>query len=341
MVYRQLSTEERYQIAALRQQGLHAASIARALGRHPSTIGREVKRNATPFDRAYRPNMAVEMTNGRRRRSRRNARYSPAEFAAIAELLRQDWSPAQIVGRYRREGRPVMSHETIYLRIWADRTKGGTLWRHLRGARKRRRKRYGRNDSRGRLAGKKLIAQRPAIVERRARFGDWEIDTVHGRGTACVLTVVERKSGLIRIGKLPRATAQHATARAVQLLLGEPHPVRTVTADNGSEFHRYRDIERRLATRVYFATPHHAWERGTNENTNGLLRQYLPKGVNLRHLTQRQCDRIASQLNQRPRLRLGFLSPHEAYYHSVLATRRLAASCGKLFGSCPRKRPAG
>src|SRR5262245_60160419 len=136
MVYRQLSTGERYQIAVLRQRDLNGTEIARALGRHPSTIYREVKRNATPHDGAYRPKMAVEMTNGRRRRSRRNARYSAADFAALAVLLRQRWSPAQIVGRCRREGQAVMSHETMYLRIWADKRNGGTLWRTLRGARK-------------------------------------------------------------------------------------------------------------------------------------------------------------------------------------------------------------
>ena len=322
MAYRQLTTEERYQIAALRSHGLSSPQIAAVLGRHRCTIAREVKRNATPYDGAYRPNMAAEMTSARRRRSRRNARYSAADFAAVAALLRERWSPAQIVGRLRREGRPVMSHETMYLRIWAERKNGGMLWRYLRGACKRRRKRYGRYDSRGRLAGKKLITERPAIVARRARYGDWEIDTVHGRGTACVLTVVERKSGLIRIGKLPRATAAYTTERAVQLLLGEPHRVHTLTADNGTEFHGYRDIERGLDAHVYFATPHHAWERGTNENTNGLLRQYLPKGADLRTLTQRECDRIALHLNQRPRLRLQFRTPHEVYYGSVLLPRR-------------------
>ena len=322
MAYRQLSNEERYQIAALRSHGLSSPQIAAVLGRHRCTITREVKRNATPYDGAYRPNMAAEMTSARRRRSRRNARYSAADFAAVAVLLREQWSPAQIVGRLRREGQSVMSHETMYLRIWAERKSGGTLWRYLRGARKRRRKRYGRYDSRGRLAGKKLITERPAIVARRARYGDWEIDTVHGRGTACVLTAVERKSGLVRIGKLTRATAAYTTERAVQLLLGEPHRVHTLTADNGTEFHGFPDIERGLDARVYFATPHHAWERGTNENTNGLLRQYLPKGADLRNLTQRDCNRIARHLNQRPRLRLGFRTPHEVYYGSVLLPRR-------------------
>lgn len=309
-------------IAAMRQQRRPVPDIAAALGRHPSTIYRELKRNGTPYDGAYRPSMASEMTNGRRSRSRRNARYGPVQFKRIETLLRRDCSPAQVVGSLRRKGRRVMSHETIYLWIWADKARGGSLWEHLRGACKRRRKRYGRNDSRGRLAGKRPIQDRPAIVERRGRFGDWEGDTVHGRGKPCIVTAVERKSGFVRIGAIPSATVAYTNERIVQLLRSEPHPVRTITTDNGTEFHGYRDFERELGTTVYFATPHHAWERGTSENTNGLIRQYLPKGTHLGHLTQADCDRIAAKLNARPRKRLGFRTPHEVYYGSVRRTRR-------------------
>jgi IS30 family transposase len=171
-----------------------------------------------------------------------------------------------------------------------------------------------RDDSRGRLAGKKLIGQRPAVVASRGRIGDWEIDTVHGRGKACLVTVVERKTGLVRIGQIQRATKELTLERTVELLWAERKRVKTITADNGTEFHNYRELESILGTRVYFATPHHAWERGTNENTNGLIRQYLPKGTNLGRITQGQCDRIAEWLNNRPRLRLGFKTPNEAYY---------------------------
>ena len=313
--------------------------IAGELGRHRSTIYREVKRNAAKHDGAYRPVFAVEKASGRRSRSRRNRRYTPDHFAVIERLLREKFSPEQIVGRLRLEGRQVMSHETIYLHIWADKAHEGTLWRHLRGARKLKRKRYGRNDSRGRLAGKKMIEERPAIVERRARLGDWEIDTVHGRGKPATVTVVERKSGLVRIGKLPRVGAQETLKRTVSLLRDEPHPVHTITADNGTEFHSYKQLEQRLRTQVYFATPHHAWERATNENTNGLLRQYLPKRTCLKNLTQKQCKRIADQLNNRPRLRLGFRTPNEVYYDLPITPRPWVAPCGKLFGSCPRARP--
>jgi IS30 family transposase len=186
-----------------------------------------------------------------------------------------------------------------------------------------------------------MITQRPAIVERRARLGDWEIDTVHGKGKPATVTVVERKSGLVRIGKLPRVGARETLARATSLLRNEPHRIHTITADNGTEFHLYKHLERRLDTSVYFATPHHAWERGTNENTNGLLRQYLPKGTCLKNLTQRHCTAIAKKLNDRPRRRLGFLTPNEVYHRITNIPRRWAASCGKLFGSCPRKRPIG
>ena len=323
----------------MRAQRQSARQIAAALKRHRSTIYREIWRNSAKYDGAYRPMFAVEKANGRRRRSRRNRRYTPEHFAPIERLLREDFSPEQVVGRCRLEGVQVMSHETIYLHIWADKAHGGSLWRHLRGAHKLKRKRYGRHDSRGRLAGKRMITERPAIVERRARLGDWEIDTVHGRGKPAAVTVVERKSGLVRIGQIPCVGAQETLRRTAYILRHESHPIRTVTADNGAEFHLYRALERRLRTTVYFATPHHAWERGTNENTNGLLRQYLPKGTDLSALTQRQCTAIAAMLNNRPRLRLGFRTPNEVYYGLPVEHRPWVAACGKLLGSCPRQRP--
>jgi len=298
----------------MRRQNIGMAKIAEHLGRHRSTLYREVKRNQSVHDGRYRALHAVEKASGRARRSRRNWRYGALEYGPIAALICQRFSPEQIVGRRRFEGQSVMSHETIYRWIWRDKECGGNLWRQLRGARKQRRKRYGRYDSRGRLAGKKLIEQRPAVVASRGRIGDWEIDTMHGRGKACVVTVVERKTGLVRIGPIQRATKELTLARTVKLLWAERDRVKTITADNGTEFHNYRELESRLGTQVYFATPHHAWERGTNENTNGLIRQFLPKGTNLSGLTQQQCDRIAEQLNNRPRLRLGFKTPNEVYY---------------------------
>ena len=332
MSYKQLTEEERHKIAAMRAAKYSSDEIAEALDRHRGTIYREVARNRTNAG-WYIAVTAGAMTRGRRSRSRRNRRFGNDHFTPVEVMLREDFSPEQIVGRLRLEGLRSMSHETIYCWIWADKAKGGTLWRHLRGARKQKRKRYGRYDSRGRLAGKKMIGERPAEVASRRRFGDWEIDTVHGTGTPCVVTVVERKSGVTRVGKLPRAGSRETLDRTSEILSGENHPVRTITADNGSEFHSYKQLEARLDAQIYFATPHHAWERGTNENTNGLLRQYLPRGTSFEKLTQAHCMKIAEKLNNRPRRRLGYRTPNEVYYEHRDHARRWAASCGKLFAT--------
>ena len=230
-------------------------------------------------------------------------------------LVREDWSPEQVAGRLRRLGILAISHETIYRYIWADKAAGGALYTHLRGARKQRRKRYGRYDTRGRLVGKRPITTRPAVVETRAQVGHWEIDTMLGAGQAgpCVLSLVERKTGYVAIGQLAVRTTRAVNRRATRLIRRQPHPVRTITADNGTEFHDYPAIERATPARFYFATPHHAWERGTNENTNGLIRQYLPKRQSMARLTQQACDRIAAKLNRRPRKRLGYRTPEECY----------------------------
>ena len=317
MMYRQLPPEERYMLAALRKQGFNKAQIARALGRHRSTVGRELRRNSTRADGRYRASTAQERTNGRRSRSGRNQRFSAEDFALIDELLRRQWSPEQVAGHLRREGRLSVSHETIYRHVWRDKREGGTLYTHLRGARKRRRKRYGAYDSRGRLAGKRMISERPAEVEAREVVGHWEADTVMGAGTKdCVLTLVERKTGLMLVGKLADRTADGLSRRAAGLIKRHRARFETVTADDGTEFHGYEGIERRTGVLFYFARPYHSWERGSNENANGLPRQYLPKGSSMAGLTQHQCNAIAGKLNTRPRKRLGFRTPLECFNES-------------------------
>lgn len=330
-MYQHLSDAERHSLAVLKLQGLSQRKIARALERNAGTICRELKRNRSTHDGFYRFSAAGELYRGRLRRSRRNRRYTPADFVEIERLIREDLSPEQIVGRARREGLQIMSHQTIYRWIEADRQRGGSLYLHLRHGSNHCRKRYRGNDSRGRLSGKRMIGERPAVVEERSRPDDWEIDTIHGKGKACLVTIVERKTGLLRLGPIAQATAKLTQERTVQLL--GPHQVHTITSDNGTEFHSYKYIEEKLGATFYFATPHHAWERGTNENTNGLIRQYLAKGSPLARITTNHCLYIQERLNNRPRKRLGFLTPNEAYFHS-----NQIASSGKLFGSCPRKR---
>jgi len=313
MKYKQLGEQERYDMCAMRMSRWRISQIAASLGRHRSTVYRELKRNRSPVSGKYAASIAQMHTNGRRKRSRRNLHFGKEAFEPIEVMVRGDWSPEQIVGRRRLEGKPVMSHETIYKWIWTEKARGGSLWTHLRGARKFYRKRYGGYDSRGRLAGKKMIGTRPAVVETRRRIGDWEIDTVHGRGKACLVTIVERKTGLVRVGPIRRATKELTLERTIELLWAEKQRVKTITADNGCEFHNYKDLEQVLETEVYFATPHHAWERGSNENANGLIRQYFPKGTNLMKVTRGACRNVMDKLNDRPRKRLGFRTPNELY----------------------------
>jgi IS30 family transposase len=313
MSYRQLTSGERYMISALRKQGLNQSQIAANLSRHRSTICRELQRNC---DRGhYRPLNANFLANGRRSRSRRNRQFDSRHLARVEALLAQQWSPEQISGFLRKQRELLISHETIYRHIWKDRRSGGMLYTQLRGARKRRRKGYGAYDSRGRLAGKRHISERPACLEARTQLGHWEIDTVMGAGSKhCIVSLVERKSGYLVIGKLKARTQEQTSERTIHLIRQHPARFRTITADNGTEFHDYESIEQATGVLFYFANPHHSWERGTNENTNGLIRQYIPKGTSMAKLDQYQCNAIARKLNQRPRKRHGFKTPEECFY---------------------------
>jgi IS30 family transposase len=314
MAYRQITSEERYTIAALRREGFIAADIARRLGRHRSTISRELRRNSSPWDGSYRPSKAIERTSGRRSRSRRNQHFTKADFALVEKRLKADWSPEQISGHLRLRGELSISHETIYIHVWRDKEAGGHLYHHLRCSPKLRRKRHNSYDSRGRLAGKRHISERPPHVEKRGSVGHWEIDTVIGKGAPdCVTTLVERKTGYALVGKLADRSMLGTSHRTKTLIRRTPDQFKTITADNGTEFHDYQSIERATGVKFYFATPYHSWERGSNENFNGLLRQYLPKRTSQAGVTQRDCDRIAKKLNARPRKRLGYRTPEECF----------------------------
>ena len=218
MAYHQITAAERYTMSVLRQQGLTSAAITRTMGRHRSTIGRELARNRSHSDGTYRIDLADWYARGRRSHARRNRRFGPEDWQLVCARLLEQWSPEQIAGRLATDGRLSISHETIYRYLWADRREGGTLYTHLRGARKQRRKRYGSYDSRGRLAGKRSITDRPAVVDGRQHLGHWEGDTVLGAGQAgpCVLTLVERKTGYLVLGRLRQCTTTAVTRRATQ-----------------------------------------------------------------------------------------------------------------------------
>lgn len=313
MGYKQLDLGERMMISALRIAGLQQVEIAQRLHRSPSTISREIKRNWS--DTSYRATKADSKTGTRRRRSRRRSHFSPEDMALVESLIRKDLSPEQISGRLKQQGLLSISHETIYKHIWRDLAFGGSLHQHLRQDLKQRRKRNGSKDSRGRVAGKRMIEERPAAVETRDSIGHWEIDTVMGRGSkACLLTLVERKTGFLLMRKLSARTAAEVNRVVVALIRRHADKVRTITADNGTEFHGYRQIETLTGVSFYFAHPYHSWERGTNENTNGLVRQYFPKGISFARMTEQTCMDVTLKINDRPRKRLQYYSPAERFF---------------------------
>jgi transposase, IS30 family len=313
--YHQLTQEERYVITAQRIGGSSQADIARLLGRAPSTIGRELKRNATAHDGRYRADVAHSYATARLGRCRRKARFSATEMGVVTKMLRRKLSPEQISGVLKITGRLSISHETIYRQIRWDKKAGGDLWKHMRIMSKIGRKRYRSHDSRGVLPGKRSIHARPAEVQARQQVGHWEGDTVMGSDKRhCVLTLVERKTGFAIIKKLKARTKDEVTKAATRAIRRHCRQFKTITFDNGTEFHDYALLEQRFPVTVYFATPYHSWERGSNENFNGLVRQYLPKGACMSAVTQSQCDQIAYDLNNRPRKRHGFRTPANLYH---------------------------
>ena len=273
MGYRQLSQDERYVIANMFRQGYGYREIGRALDRPASTIWRERSRNASEYDGAYRAERAHEQAMARRGRSRKGSQYGIEEWAEVSRQLMRKWSPAQIAGRRRMRGARTMSKETIYRFVRRDRRAGGQLWRQLRIVSKYGRKRRGSPATRGRLVGKRHISERPKVVERRRQLGHWEGDTVMGADQRhCVLTLVERATGYLVMKKLNARTKEQASKAMARSVIGLKGRIKTITLDNGTEFHDYELVEQQFGVKFYFATPYHSWERGTNENTNGLGR---------------------------------------------------------------------
>lgn len=317
MSHKQITQDERYAIHHYRLQGLCAAEIARRLGRHRSTIGREIRRNLHA-QKSYIARIAQAHANGRRSRSRKVAQFTVEQWAAVARLILEDWSPEQISLLLRRDNILQISHETIYRYIWQDKRAGGHLYLHLRQHLKRRRKRYRSHDSRGRLQGKRALAERPSEASDRSEIGHVEADLVHGTGSRdCILTVVDRKSRLVAIRKLRDKSMREVNRALIKVI--RQFNIKTVTLDNGSEYHDYRRIERLTGVKFYFAAPYHSWERGTSENTNGLIRQYLPRGTSMAKLDQWICNAIALRLNRRPRKILGLDTPEQAHFHTKRA----------------------
>jgi len=310
-VYTQLTQGQRYQIEALLKTGHNQTMIATVLSVHKSTISRELKRNHGL--RGYRPKQAQEKALARRA-SKFRPRIPLTTRVLVEDRIKQDWSPEQISGRLFLEQGIRVSHEWIYFHLYRDKQQGGGLYKHLR-CQKKRRKRYGKLDRRGRIPGRTSIDERPAIVDQKSRIGDWEGDTIIGKNhQGAVATLVERKTKYTVLTAPKTKRAQPVRKSIERALAPLKNRVHTITYDNGLEFAEHQNMAKTLSTKIYFAHPYSSWERGLNENTNGLIRQYLPKSKRLDNVTNMELKYIMDRLNHRPRKNLGFKTPYELFF---------------------------
>lgn len=311
MSYAQLGLEERYQIYDRLRDGWKVSTIARSLNRSVSTVCREIRRNRGL--RGYRPLQAHGKALARRLGKGR-VRFTEAVWNEVDRLIGLDWSPELISKRFDLERNVTISHEWIYQHIYRDKRQGGRLYRHLR-QQKPRRRRYGKYGRRSYLVGTRSIEDRPKSVESRHWFGHWEGDTMIGKGMkGGLLTLIERKARYLLASHL---ISRHGDVvrRAVRQTLTPVLPrVKTITYDNGREFAGHKGMEKDLSARVYFAHPFSSWERGSNEQINGLLRQYFPKKRSLARVSTREIAHALDRLNQRPRKCLGYRTPHEVFF---------------------------
>lgn len=309
-----LTEEERATIQRMMEQGHQQKVIARAIGRCPSVVCREKARNKDGRSGEYRAALAQRKYEERMNAKPVHVRYTPQMRVRVVALLQRKYSPEQIAGLSRVEGWECVSHERIYQHVWQDKRTGGELHTHLRRRGRRYRKRGAAKDTRGIIPGRVDIAQRPAEVELRERFGDLEIDTLIGKGhQGAIVTINDRATGLLRMFKVARKEAAAVAHGTIDALEPWRKALHTITADNGKEFALHTTIAQQLQVGFFFARPYHSWERGSNENLNGLIRQYIPKHTDFNTLTDEYITYVQEELNQRPRKRLGFRSPNHTF----------------------------
>lgn len=315
MAHSQLTLAQRYEISAYLQAGISRSQIAKYIGVHRSTVYREINRNSTGG--RYHAEIAHKKDFGRKHKAKPR-KISNQAWVLVETLIKLDYSPEQISGFLKRSGVYSISHEWIYQYLLADKEAGGVLWKHLRWSHKKKRKRYGKKDRRGTIPDRVSIEQRPDIVNKKCRIGDWELDTVTGkRHKGALIVAVERKSKLTRIGWSPRKKADLVTQEVVKMLRPYRDHIKTITVDNGREFSLHKHIAKSLEADIYFAHPYSAWERGLNENTIGLIRQYFPKNMSFESMDHKQIEFVENRLNIRPRKTLNYQSPKEIFFNTV------------------------
>lgn len=316
--YKQLTYEQRCQIEALKKSGMTQQEIADAIGTTQSTVSRELSRNTG--QRGYRHKQAQRKAEGRRYNAVKAVKMTERMVDRVEQKLALKWSPEQISGWLFEEHGEPLSHERIYQHIWDDKRIGGQLYTHLRRQGKKYQKRCNGKRSRGQIRNRVGIEERPGVVDEKSRIGDWEIDTVIGKGhRGALVTIVERATQFTLAADVPNKSAEAVTAATIKLLKPYRSVLHTITADNGKEFAYHEQLAAELGVAVYFARPYHSWERGLNENTNGLLRQYWPKSTDFKTVTSREIAKVVTQLNQRPRKTLGFKTPEFLMQNHIAA----------------------
>lgn len=325
MNYAHLNFEQRYTIACMLKQKHSKKAIALAINVNESTIYRELKRNSTSQG-SYNAKYAQILADERCKAGHFKKYFTTSmENYIVEKLTLYQWSPEQIVGRAKLEGVDMVSHERIYQYIWDDKRNGGNLYKHLRTGQKKYRKRYGSKSSRGQIPDKVSIEQRPDIVDNKERVGDFESDLIIGKNhKGAVLTIVDRHSSFLLMADVGSKEKQAVKKATINLLASYKAHTHTITNDNGKEFTEHKAIAEKLDCQVYFAHPYASWERGLNEYTNKLIRQYFPKNQTLENITNQKITQVVNLLNNRPRKKLGYKTPKEVFYQYINQNSNLA-----------------
>lgn len=299
----------------MRKRNFSMGEIAAVIGKHKSTISRELRRNCDRRSGRYDADLAQRKCERRQKGKPHRVRFTEEVRLRVEAMLREDYSPEQVVGRCKLEGLECVSVETIYQYVWGDKRRGGDLHTHLRRKGRKYRKRGAKKDSRGVIRDRVSIDERPKVVDDKSRFGDIEIDLIMGANHRRVLlSANDRASGISWIALLEGKDSKALADKAAEMLMPFKGLLNTITSDNGKEFAEHKAIAKSLGVDYYFAHPYHSWERGANENMNGLIRQYLPKGTSFDGLDDNEIKRIRDKLNHRPRKKLGYLTPIEYFF---------------------------
>ena len=305
-----LTDEQRYTIEVSKAQNKTNSEIATLIGKHKSTIGRELNRNSDNRSGSYRYTLASRKSDERKKNKRKAQKLTPEMLKMIISYLEEGFSPEQISGYCKKNNIECVCYETIYQHIWLDKSRNGKLHTFLRRNGRKYRKRGNSKDSRGSIKNRICISTRPEIIKQRSRFGDLEIDLIIGENhNQAILTIVDRVTGMLKMKKVESKEASVVTAATNSLLEDCIPYLYIITADNGKEFAGHEEVAETLGIDYYFAHPYHSWERGTNENCNGLIRQYFKKGSSLVQLTDQDIKTVEGKLNNRPRKRLGYENP--------------------------------